>query len=92
VRQVHRRTELGQRIRGPVPAVRCLEHHLRGLAGTRHHLGQLVTGVDDPHRLQMLAGLGHPHQHRTAPMQIHTYKLLTLVEFAHRGLLRRGIT
>ena len=38
-----------------------------------------VRVVADPHRLQMLAGLGHPHQHRPAPMQIHPHDLLTLV-------------
>ncbi len=92
MRQVHRRAELGQRIDGPVPPVRGLEHHLRRFASSGHHIGQPVTGVDDPHRLQMLASLGHPHQHRTAPMQIHADKLLTLVEFVHRGLLRRGTT
>ena len=32
-------------------------------------------------------GLGHPHQHRPAPMQIHPDDLPTLVRFAHRGLL-----
>src|SRR6478752_9514436 len=35
------------------------------------HLSQNVPVVEDPHRLQMFAGLAHPHQHRTAPMQIH---------------------
>jgi hypothetical protein len=87
MRQMHRRAELGERI-----DVGGLQHHLRRLAGTRHHLSQHFTVVENPHRLQMLASLGHPHQHRTAPMQIHTDKLLTLVEFVHRGLLRRGTT
>ena len=35
----------------------------------------------------VLAGLGHPHQHRPAPMQIHPDDLLARVLFAHRGLL-----
>jgi hypothetical protein len=44
--------------------------------------------VDDPHRLQTLAGLGHPHHHRPAPVQINPDELLT-VTLTHRGLLRR---
>jgi hypothetical protein len=82
---MHRRTELGERIRCPVPPVRRLEYHLRRLAGTRHHFAQHVTVVENPYRLQMFAGLGHPHQHRAATMQIHTDKLPTLIEFAHKG-------
>ena len=87
---MHRRAELGERIGGPVPPVGRLEHHLRRLAGTGHHLSQHVTVVENPYRLQMFAGLAHPHQHRAASMQIHTDKLPTLIEFAHRGLLRRN--
>ena len=87
---MHRRAKLGERIGGPVPSVGRLEHHLRRLAGTGHHLSQHVTVVENPYRLQMFAGLAHPHQHRAASMQIHTDKLPTLIEFAHRGLLRRN--
>src|SRR6476661_8550542 len=87
---MHRRAEFGERIGGPVPPVGRLPHHLRRLAGTRHHLSQHVTVVENPYRFQMFAGLAHPHQHRAASMQIHTDKLPTLIEFAHRGLLRRN--
>ena len=85
VRQMHRRAELGERIGGPIPPVSRLQHHLRRLAGTRHHLRQHATVVENPYRLQMFAGLAHPHQHRAATMQIHTDKLPTLIQFAHKG-------
>ena len=84
---MHVRAELGQGVRGPVPAVRRFQHHLRRLAGAGHHLPQVLRVVGDPHRLQPLAGLGHPHQHRPAPMQIHPDDLPSRVCFAHRGLL-----
>src|SRR6476660_8304869 len=84
VRQVHGGAELGQGVRGPVPAVRCLQNHLGCLAGAGHHLGQVPRIVGDPHRLQMLAGFGHAYQHRSASMQIHADDLSSLVCFAHR--------
>jgi hypothetical protein len=68
VRQMHRSAQLRQRVRGPIPAVRCLQHHLGGLPGAGHHRPQVLRVVGDPHRLQVFAGLGHPHQHRPAPM------------------------
>jgi hypothetical protein len=89
MRQVHGRAELGEGVRGPVPAIRRLQHDLRVLAGAFHHLPQVLRVVRDPHRLQLLPGLGHPHQHRPPPMQIHPHDLPARVLFAHRGLLRR---
>jgi hypothetical protein len=87
VRQMHPGTQLGQTVRGPVPAVSSLEHHLRRLTGTGHHLTQVLRIIRDPRRLQPLPGLGHPHQHRPPPMQINADELPSLVDFAHRGLL-----
>jgi hypothetical protein len=63
VRQMHAGTQLGERVRGPIPPVRRLEHHLRRLTRPRQHRRQPVWIVDDPHRLQRLPSLGHPHQH-----------------------------
>ncbi len=67
--------------RAPPPATR---RHGTSHQPARH--GSLMN----PYRLQMFAGLAHPHQHRPTSMQIHTDKLPTLIEFAHRGLLRRN--
>ena len=68
MRKMHRRTQLGQGVRGPVPPVAGLEHHLRGVPGAGHHRPQVLRIVADPGGLQQLAVLGHPHQHRPAPM------------------------
>jgi len=86
---MHAAAQLGQRVNRPIPAIRGFQHHLRVLPGAGHHRGQLLAIVDDADRLQPLARLGHPHQHRTAPMQIHADILPTVIVFAHRGLLRR---
>jgi hypothetical protein len=72
MRQVHRGTRLGQRVRRPVPAVGALQHDLGRLTGPGHHRGQPLPVVDDPDGLQRLAGLGRPHQHRTTPVQVDT--------------------
>ena len=55
-----------------------------------HHRGQPLSVIENAHGLQMLTGLGHPHDHRPPAMQINTDDLLSCVLFAHRGLLRRG--
>jgi hypothetical protein len=39
--------------------------------------------------LEMLTGLGHPHDHRAASVQIDTHDLLAAI-IVHRGLLRHG--
>lgn len=49
-----------------------------------------ATDPPNPHRLQVLTTLSHPHQHRPAPMQIHPPDLPTHIHFTHRGLLRCG--
>src|SRR5436305_11297898 len=64
---MHRRTQLGQRIRRPIPPICRFQHHLRGLPSPGHHLTQIRRIVGDPHRLQPLSGFGHPHQHRPPP-------------------------
>src|SRR5262250_1640516 len=73
-----------QHIHRPVPAVGGLQHHLRTPTRPGDHLDQPVSAVDDPHRLQHLPSLRHPHQHTTSPMQINPHKLLTCVPF-HQG-------
>ena len=80
---MHLRAEFGQRVRSPVPAVSGLQDHLGCLTGAGHHLPQVLAVVGDPHRLQKLAGVGHPHQHRPAPVQIHSDDLPSLVCSAH---------
>ena len=82
---MHVRAQLSQRVRRPVPPVRGLQDHLRGLPSLGHHRSQPLPVVEDPHRLQVLTGLGHPHDHRPAPMQIDTHDLLSCVRFAHRA-------
>jgi hypothetical protein len=45
-----------------------------------------ATGVVvDPHRFELLARLGHPHDHRPAPMQIDTHDLPAVVLCLHEG-------
>jgi hypothetical protein len=39
-------------------------------------------------RIVSSTGFGHPHQHATAPMQIHSDDLPALVCSTHRGLLK----
>jgi len=70
-----------------VPAVGGLQHHLWRLPRAGQHLAQVLRVVREPDRLQQVAGLAHPHQHRPSPMQIHPDEPPTLVQFAHRGLL-----
>src|SRR3954469_2142656 len=88
MRQVHHRTQLGERVRRPVPPVGGFQHHLRDLPGAGHHRRQPLHIVDDPHRLQPLTGLGHPHDHRPASMQNDPHELLAFI-LTHRGLHRR---
>ena len=88
VRQMHRRAQLGEGVRGPVPAIGRLEDDVGVLAGARHHRLQVLRVIGDPHRLQLLAAIGHPYQHRPAPVQVHPHDLMSHVLFAHRGLLK----
>jgi hypothetical protein len=88
MRQMHLRTQLGQRVGRPIPPIRRFQHHLRCLPRPGHHRPQILRVIRDPHRLQMLTRLSHPHQHRPTPMEINPNNLLTLVGFAHRGLLK----
>jgi hypothetical protein len=68
-----------ERIDGPVPAISRFDHDLRIGTGPVDHRGQPVDVVDDAHRLQHLTGIGGPHDHTAAPMQIDTHKLLSCV-------------
>jgi hypothetical protein len=64
---------------GAVPAVGGLQHHLGILTRPTDHLVQRVHVIENPHRLQDIARLGGPHQHRAAPMQINTDELSSCV-------------
>jgi hypothetical protein len=85
MRQMNLRAGGLQHVDSPVPAVRRFEDHLRIRAG----LGQLQPESDrvvvDAYRPELLAGLGHPHDHAAAPMQIDTYDLPTVVVCVHVG-------
>ena len=85
MRQVHGGAELGEGVRGPIPAVRGFEHHLGCLPGAGHHRLQVLRVVGDPYRFQLLAGVGHAHQHAAAAVQIHPDNLAACVMFAHEG-------
>ena len=61
--QVHLRARFLEHVRGPVPAVRGLDHHPRVLSGLGDLTPQRRRAVGDPHGLQLPAVLGHPHQH-----------------------------
>jgi hypothetical protein len=87
VRQVHRRPQLGEGVRGPVPAVGRFQHHLGCFAGAGHDLAQVLRVVADPGGLEYLTGVGHPNQHRPPAVQIHSHDLPALVCSAHWGLL-----
>ena len=87
VRQVHGGAELGEGVRGPIPTISGLQHHLGCLPGASHHRLQVLRVVGDSHRLQPLARVGHAHQHRPAAVQIHSDDLAACVVFAHEGLL-----
>jgi hypothetical protein len=53
-----------------------------GLADLGGQRGRLVG---DPHGVQHLAGVGHPHDHRPAPVQIDTHNLAAVVVCVHEG-------
>jgi hypothetical protein len=79
MRQVHLRTGGLQGISRPVPPIRCLQHHLRRQTGLDDLRYELARGVADPGRCQLPAIRGHPHQHRTPPVQIHTHDLRAVI-------------
>ncbi len=84
--QVHLRAGPGQRVRRPVPPVCCLQHHPRVLTGPGDLPAQLRRAVRDPRGLQLPAIRRHPHQHATAPVQVHPDDLPAVAGFRHKGL------
>ena len=86
MRQVHLRAGRSQRVRRPVPPVRCLQHHPRVLPSPGDLPAQLRRAIADPRGLQLPAITAHPHQHATAPVQIHPDDLPAVVGFRHKGL------
>ena len=90
MRQVHRRAGVGQHVRGPVPAVRGLQHHLGTLTPRSDLLGQLKRIIIHAKRgAQTLTLRRHAHDHTAPPMQIYP-DILPAAILVHRGLLRRG--
>src|SRR6478672_959533 len=85
MRQMHLGALLPQGVDRPVPAVRRLEHNLRGFAGPGHHRGQPLRVVADPDALQRITVSGHPDDHRPSPVQIDSHELPTRIRFAHKG-------
>ena len=84
VYQMHPGAITLQQIRRPVPPVGRLQGHLwiRTSLGQLQGQGHRIVG--DTHALEHLAVLGHPHDHRPAPVQVDTHILLLMF---HRGLL-----
>ena len=74
-----------QHVDRPVPSVGCFEHYLGVGAGVLELQSQRDRVVDDPHRRELLTGLGLAHDHRPLPMQIDTDELPTVI-LVHRGL------
>jgi hypothetical protein len=70
MRQMDLRTRAAQRVHRPVPPVGGLQHHLGRLAGPAHHRVQHVHVAGDAGRLENLTGLGLPHDHAAAAVQI----------------------
>ena len=68
----------------PIPAIRCLKHHVRVLTGLLQLQCQRVGIVDDPHRRQSFTGTGLAHDHRMAPVQIDPNELFSVI-LVHRG-------
>jgi hypothetical protein len=84
VRQVHLGAGRRQRVRRPVPAVAGLQHHLRVQARPLDLGRKPRRAAGDPHGAQLVAILGHPDQHRPAPVQVHAHDLRAVVRF-HQG-------
>jgi len=63
----HRPTGL-QGVNRSVAAIGGLQHHLRTLTRASRDIRETIHHVDDPDRLENLAFLGGPHNHRTATM------------------------
>lgn len=72
VRHLHGGAQLAEHVRGSVSAIRRLQHHLGAHPGTGRHPSQMLDVIADPGCLQRLSRLGHPDQHRTAPLHSHT--------------------
>ena len=81
---MHLRPRPGQHVSGPIPPVRCFQHHLRRLTPPGYLLGQRERVVVDARHPQPLTGLRLPHNHTATPMQINTHELLSHVLF-HQG-------
>jgi hypothetical protein len=90
MREVHRGPGRLQGVDRPVPAIGCLEHHLRMFSGLLDLQSQRDRVVDDPHRGQLLTGVGLSDDHRPLPVQIDPDDLVSVI-LVHRGhlLLRR---
>jgi hypothetical protein len=85
MRQMHLGARVGQHVGRPVPAVGGLQHDLRVLAGLGDLGRQRHRIVVDARAAQPVAVLGHPHQHRPAPVQIDTHDLPSVVLCLHGG-------
>ena len=70
---MHRTPCLGDHIRCPIPTPRRLQHHLRYWPGLLNLETQRHRTVVDPVRPQLGSVCFEDHDHRTAPMQIHTH-------------------
>jgi hypothetical protein len=79
MREVHLGAGVLEHVSGPVPAVSGFQHHLRILAGLRDLLRKRHRIVVDPHGVQPVPGLIHPHDHRPAAVQIDTHDLRAVV-------------
>ncbi len=82
---MHMRPAGLQHVDRPVPSVGGFQHHLRVGAGLLELQSQRHRVVDDPHRRELLTGLGLAHDHRPLPMQIDPDELLAVI-LVHRGL------
>ena len=85
MRQMDLRTGGLQHISRPVPAIRRFQHHLRIPTSLRDLQAQRDRVIVDAYRRKPLTGLGHPHDHAAAPVQIDTHDLPTVVLCLHVG-------
>jgi hypothetical protein len=86
VHQVHRGATGLEEVHRPVPAVGCLQGHLRVGARFRQGHPQCHRIVVHPHGGQLLAVFVHAHDHRPPPVQVDAHVL----SFHDRSSLSRG--
>lgn len=79
--QMNLRTMVDQQVDQPVVAEGGLQDHHRVLTSFRHGRHHLERVVEDPPRRQVTAIAVHPHDHRTAPVQIDP----DILSFRHVG-------